>query len=136
MKKNINKYHEFLIESIKDKIGEYGWEEITSTDYWTNELTTEKFTEEELNFLDKFAKDLGLQKPTIWNFGCSWNAKKEKEFKITIMKFEEEWFIVSYHNEEPFLYRPEEWFIVDQNGIRQQDYGLKHLLNYIVTQVI
>lgn len=52
------------------------------------------------------------------------------------MKFEEEWFIVSYHNEESFLYRHEEWFIVDQNGIRQQDYGLKHLLNYIVTQVI
>ena len=136
MKKNIHKYQEFLLESIKDKISEFGWGKITSTDYWTNELKTEKFTKEELDFLNNFVNHIGFPEPVLWNFGCSWQVKKEEEFKITIMKFEEEWFIVSYQNEEPFLYRPEEWFIVDQNGIREQDYGLKHLLNYIVTQVI
>lgn len=33
MKKNILKYSNFLVESIKDKISEYGWRKITSTDY-------------------------------------------------------------------------------------------------------
>ena len=136
MKKNILKYSNFLVESIKDNIPACGWKEITSTEYWTNELKSEKFTKEELDFLNSFVNHIGSPDPVLWNFGCSWQVKKEEEFKRTIMKFEEEWFIVSYQNEEPFLYRPEEWFIVDQNGIREQDYGLKHLLNYIVTQVI
>ena len=137
MKKNILKYSNFLVESIKDKISEYGWGKITSTDYWTNKLKSEKFTEEELNFLEKFINDLSLPEPTIWNFGCSWNVKKEKDFKITIMKFEDEWFIVHYQNDEPYFYRPEEWFIVSENGIRDlEDYGLKHLLDYIVKEVI
>jgi hypothetical protein len=104
-----------------------GWKEITSSDYWTSVLKTEKFTEEELNFLDKFINNLSLSKPIVWNFGCSWQTEKKDEFKIKILKYEDEWFIVCF---VPFLYRPEEWFIVDQNGIREDNYGLKNLLNY------
>ena len=134
--KIISKYSNFLVESIKDNIPSCGWKKITSTEYWTNELKSEKFTKEELDFLNSYTEHIGFPEPVVWNFGCSWQIKKKEEFKITIMKFEEEWFIVKYENDEPFFYRPEEWFIVDQNGIREENYGLKDLLNYIVTQLI
>ena len=45
MKKNILKYSDFLVESIKDNMPDCGWKEITSSDYWTSVLRTEKFTE-------------------------------------------------------------------------------------------
>lgn len=140
----IYKFKDFLVESIKDNMPDCGWKEITTIDYWMNRLKNEEFTEEELDYLSEFARKNNLSgapsgkgKSTfIWNSGCSIRFEnKERGVKIAIMKYEEEWFIVEttiiVKFDKPRIIE-ENYYIVDENGIRESDYGLKDLLNNIM----
>ena len=136
MRNIIHKFKDFLVESIKDNMPDCGWKKITSTDYWTSELKTEEFTEEEKDYLSEFAKRNNLSAPVVWNFGCSIKLEnKEKGVRIVIMKYEEEWFIVEstiiVGFNKPGL-TEENYYLVDENGIRESDYGLKDLLETII----
>jgi hypothetical protein len=127
--KNISKFSDFIVESLKDNIPACGWKNITSTDYHNYDVRSEKFTEEELEFLYDFAKSYNL-KVDEWNFGCTMKLSKDDDFSITILKENQEWFFVRLDFTEPFLYRPMSWYIVDQND------GLRNLLDHLIENVI
>ena len=131
--KNISRFSDFIVESlkdiIKDNIPPCGWKKITFEDYHTYDVRSEKFTEEQLEFIYDFAKRYNLEVHE-WNLGCTIKLSKLDDFGIIILKDFEDWFLVRLEFTKPFLYRPKSCYIVDQND------SLQNLLNYLMENEI
>jgi hypothetical protein len=93
--KNIFRFGRFILESVKDDIGELGWGEITLVDYNTGSserLATgesalnEPFTESDLYFFEQFANKFGLELSDTWNNGAAIKILSKDKFEIRILK--------------------------------------------------
>lgn len=131
--KNIFNFGRFILESVKDDIGELGWKEITHRDFDSvvQEFTfhvepPEEFSKEELYYLNKFVSKWRLRLSDTWNSNSTIKIWKQDDFEIVILKKMGEWFYVRLTFTEPFLYRPESKFIADQRD------GLQNLLSEIL----
>ncbi len=131
----IYKFKDFLVESVKDNMPDCGWKKITSTQFYAElsiaNYESEKLIEEELDYLNQFIEEHGLVNVEIWDSGAKIKFDISNEYRITILKSREEWFLVSVINLSSF-YQIDEFYIVDQNGLRESNYGLKDLLNNII----
>jgi hypothetical protein len=118
------KYFENFFESTID---EFGWEEISSSDFYeyTSSVNFQEFSETELKILNDFAMNHKLELSDTWNYKSSIKIYKENKFEITIVKRFEEYFYIRVTHTEPFLYRPSDNFMAEQRD------GLTNLLNNI-----
>ena len=136
--KNIFRFGRFILESLKDDIGEFGWKEITSKDFHSVDDPYEEFSKDELYYLNEFVSKCKLELSDTWNSNSTVEICKQGEFEIMILKKRVEYFYVrltftpyaatgAYSNlsAEPFLYRPTSNFIADQRD------GLLNLLSEI-----
>ena len=101
--KNIFRFGRFILESVKDDIGEFGWKEIALVDYNTGSserLATgesalnEPFTESDLYFFEQFANKFGLELSDTWNSGSAIKilSKDKIKFEIRILKKSDGWY--------------------------------------------
>jgi len=100
--KNIFRFGRFILESVKDDIGEFGWKEIALADYNTGSserLATgesalnEPFTESDLYFFEQFANKFGLELSDTWNGSAIKILSKDKiKFEIRILKKSDGWY--------------------------------------------
>jgi hypothetical protein len=116
--KNIFRFGRFILESVKDDIGEFGWKEITLVDYNTGSserLATgesalnEPFTESDLYFFDQFANKFGLELSDTWNSGSAIKilSKDKIKFEIRILKKSDGWY-----------YTCLQFFRINSNGLK------------------
>ena len=124
--KNIFRFGRFILESVKDDIGELGWKEITSKDFHSVDDPYEEFSKDELYYLNEFVSKCKLELSDTWNSNSTIKIWKEDEFEIVILKKMGEWFYVRLTFTEPFLYIPTSNFIADQRD------GLLNLLSEIL----
>ena len=125
--KNIFRFGRFILESVKDDIGELGWKEITLVDYKFHSVDDpyEEFSKDELYYLKEFVSKCKLELSDTWNSNSTVEICKQGEFEIMILKKRVEYFYVRLAFTEPFLYRPTSNFIADQRD------GLLNLLSEI-----
>jgi hypothetical protein len=101
--KNIFRFGRFILEAVKDDIGEFGWKEIALVDYNTGSserLATgesalnEPFTESDLYFFKQFANKFGLELSDTWNSGTAIKilSKDKIKFEIRILKKSDGWY--------------------------------------------
>jgi oligoribonuclease NrnB/cAMP/cGMP phosphodiesterase (DHH superfamily) len=128
--KNIFRFSRFILESVKDDIGELGWKEITSKDFHSVDDPYEEFSKDELYYLNEFVSKCKLELSDTWNSNSTVEICKQGEFEIMILKKRVEYFYVRLTFTEPFLddtidYIPTSNFIADQRD------GLLNLLSEI-----
>ena len=129
--KNIFRFSRFILESVKDDIGELGWKEITSKDFHSVDDPYEEFSKDELYYLNEFVSKCKLELSDTWNSNSTVEICKQGEFEIMILKKRVEYFYVRLTFTEPFLddtidYIPTSNFIADQRD------GLLNLLSEIL----
>ena len=113
-----------------------GWEEVNSSDYWTNSKRTEPFTKHESQLINDFADNHQLR-AINWSFGSSIRLEKETNavlqygphkvlWSITIVKSEDEWFWVFTNTiDKAKRGEEEDYYKADQID------GLMNLLEFI-----
>jgi hypothetical protein len=140
--KNIFRFGRFILESVKDDIGELGWKEITLVDYNTGSserLATGEsalnvpFTESDLYFFKQFANKFVLELSDTWNSGSAIKilSKDKIKFEIRILKKSDGWY-----------YTCLQFFRINSNGLKSflghsyyiadQLDGLQNLLSEIL----
>jgi hypothetical protein len=127
--KNIFRFGRFILEAVKDDIGEFGWKEITSTDFYSgneNSAEYEELIKDELYYLNEFVSKWNLELSDTWNSNSTIKVWKQGDFEIVILKKSDEWFNVRLTFTEPFFYRPNGYYIADQRD------GLQNLLSEIL----
>jgi hypothetical protein len=139
--KNIFRFGRFILESVKDDIGEFGWKEIALVDYNTGSserLATgesalnEPFTESDLYFFKQFANKFGLELSDTWNSGTAIKilSKDKIKFEIRILKKSDGWYYtcLQFVTHKPGLksFWGHSYYIADQRD------GLQNLLSEIL----
>jgi hypothetical protein len=107
--KNIFRFGRFILESVKDDIGELGWKEITLVDYKKGGREWIPLSKMEIDYIINFGNDNKFPDNKILANNSHINLTRGYE-GIFIRKEEDDWFYVRFE----FPYRPNIYFIVSQ----------------------